>query len=515
MPSLRPKAKRQQLKAEPEDESPLSSSGVEESDWETPRKKRKVNSARRSIKSEQKSKPVKVETEEDIYALPIGTSDEEGLFSDVELSDGLETPKTRVKAEPEQTLRLEEKLQAIKDEEKDVKLEKGIKVEKDIKFEKGIKSDKDIKVERDIKLEKDIKSPPSSSLKRSSQKMLGSGDIKEEMFDMWSQPNIKKRRSVTFGRRKTLDSSMTESHPPSSAPPPKSSLTSVEPEPESSDDEWKGKLNREFKVPLEFDPDNLPSPSPPREIADSEDETMSPLSSAPSFDSADFPLKEEEISERKFNPADYLCPMCRAPVDPGALLMFRAQPRQRIRDQRKFCESHKLSTAEQDWKNAGYPTIDWDKFDNRIESHFTEIEKLLVPETPSYYRNYLQSMLKDGKARNFVLTLEGDALEVLSCGYYGTRGAEKMLHRLTTRYSRKLRRLATEDHIVKKAGVVGYTQAVLVPELALRLIKEDMGVDDASARKIMRDSIDIGEKMNPAPNDFVPVGENEGSGLFN
>jgi hypothetical protein len=68
---------------------------------------------------------------------------------------------------------------------------------------------------------------------------------------------------------------------------------------------------------------------------------------------------------------------------------------------------------------------------------------------------------------------------------------------------------------VNQAGVVGYTQTVLVPELAIRLIKEDMGVDDASARNIMRESINLGEKMNPAPNDIVPAMENEGTGLFN
>lgn len=68
---------------------------------------------------------------------------------------------------------------------------------------------------------------------------------------------------------------------------------------------------------------------------------------------------------------------------------------------------------------------------------------------------------------------------------------------------------------MNQAGVVGYTQAVLVPELAIRLIKEDMGVDDASARNIMRESINLGEKMNPAPNDVVPAKENEGTGLSN
>lgn len=55
--------------------------------------------------------------------------------------------------------------------------------------------------------------------------------------------------------------------------------------------------------------------------------------------------------------------------------------------------------------------------------------------------------------------------------------------------------------------MVPYSQAVLVPELAARLIKEDMDVDDDSARQIMRESIDIGEKLNAAPNDTVPVTE--------
>lgn len=50
-----------------------------------------------------------------------------------------------------------------------------------------------------------------------------------------------------------------------------------------------------------------------------------------------------------------------------------------------------------------------------------------------------------------------------------------------------------------------YAQAVLVPELAVRLVKEDMGVDVDSARQILRESIEIGEKLNFAPNDVVPI----------
>lgn len=46
---------------------------------------------------------------------------------------------------------------------------------------------------------------------------------------------------------------------------------------------------------------------------------------------------------------------------------------------------------------------------------------------------------------------------------------------------------------------------MLVPELAVCLVKEDMGVDDDAARQILRESIHIGQKINPALNDEVPV----------
>jgi hypothetical protein len=68
-----------------------------------------------------------------------------------------------------------------------------------------------------------------------------------------------------------------------------------------------------------------------------------------------------------------------------------------------------------------------------------------------------------------------------------------------------LRRLSASDNIIKTAGVAGYAQSVLVPELAMSLVKEDMGVDDDSARQIMRESIDLGQKLNPALDDEVPV----------
>lgn len=83
------------------------------------------------------------------------------------------------------------------------------------------------------------------------------------------------------------------------------------------------------------------------------------------------------------------------------------------------------------------------------------------------------------------------------------------LHAVMDRFSLKLRRWSTDDPVLKEAGVAGYAQEVLVPELAVQLVKEDMGVSDEAARQILRDSIDLGEKLNPALNDYVPCPDEE------
>lgn len=148
---------------------------------------------------------------------------------------------------------------------------------------------------------------------------------------------------------------------------------------------------------------------------DGEDSPLSPLSSPPSS----LPSENEE-------PTQALCPMCKREVDPELLKAFRAQLKQRVREQQQFCASHQQDTAEKEWESQGYPTIDWDSFEERVQKHFPALEKLLVPDCSSYYRNILDSALKSGKAQNFRLTLTGDGLETMSCGYYGTKGSGKM-----------------------------------------------------------------------------------------
>ena len=70
------------------------------------------------------------------------------------------------------------------------------------------------------------------------------------------------------------------------------------------------------------------------------------------------------------------------------------------------------------------------------------------------------------------------------------------IENITAKFAPRIRRLATSDHIISKGGVPTYIQAVLAPELAVLLVKDDMNVDEDGARAIIGDSVGIGILLN-------------------
>ena len=58
-------------------------------------------------------------------------------------------------------------------------------------------------------------------------------------------------------------------------------------------------------------------------------------------------------------------------------------------------------------------------------------------------------------------------------------------------------------------GISGFVQAVLVPELAERLIQEDMKVPGDRVRAIIVESADLGDLLNPEVDETVHVLEVE------
>lgn len=242
-------------------------------------------------------------------------------------------------------------------------------------------------------------------------------------------PDKRGQKSKTFSRKeKNKEESSSESESESEA----QSTTAMEIDSPSPDDSHTARQDSpgfivpplypgDSKTSLEtaFSKDGLPMAL----NASLDSSSSSPLSSAPS---EFLDLLESEEDTKLAPPRKWLCPMCKEEVDPDLLLLFEAQPKQRVREQQRFCASHKQNKAEGEWKKQGYPDINWDNFDERIKKHFPELEKLLAPSSPSYYHNTLATIMKDGKAKNFRLTMMGDGIETISCGYYGTKGAGMM-----------------------------------------------------------------------------------------
>ena len=67
--------------------------------------------------------------------------------------------------------------------------------------------------------------------------------------------------------------------------------------------------------------------------------------------------------------------------------------------------------------------------------------------------------------------------------------------------SDRLRKQAAKDDLVAASGisggVSGFINAVLVPELATQLVREDMKVPAAKARQVAAESADLGDLLNP------------------
>ena len=78
-----------------------------------------------------------------------------------------------------------------------------------------------------------------------------------------------------------------------------------------------------------------------------------------------------------------------------------------------------------------------------------------------------------------------------------------MSENIMDKFSSQLRRIAVTDRLVAARGVTGYIQIVLVPELAVRLICEDMNLGVEEARQVMRESVGLGDLLNEEVEDVV------------
>ena len=186
---------------------------------------------------------------------------------------------------------------------------------------------------------------------------------------------------------------------------------------------------------------------------------------------------------------DARCPYCKKPVDGAALQAFSKGAYMTVRMQSRFCDQHNQDEARAEWAAKGYPTIDWSTLDARISAHHDFLDGILRGR-----RCHYGDILAGHLARSDF----GDMP-----GYYGAKGSRAMQEGIFARFSDLIRQRTVEDRVVSGRGHLIFVQAVLVPELAVRLVMEDMGVGEEDARRIMEESVEVGRLLCDEEEDEV------------
>lgn len=203
-------------------------------------------------------------------------------------------------------------------------------------------------------------------------------------------------------------------------------------------------------------------------------------------------------------PKEPRCPMCDELVDPELFKLHTAKGRMNVKNQATFCRLHKRKEAEDAQNTKGYPKVDWATLESRFGEHKEPLGRILEGDYPSHYADRLMEQVVAGENRTLWKTEED-----LIPGYYGPRGLRLMADYIVRMFSDILRKRTIEDHLVSSRGYSGYVQAVLVPELAVRLIMDDMSVSEEDARRIMSESSDVGQLVHEETRDIVRQSDGE------
>ncbi|KAF2836497.1 hypothetical protein M501DRAFT_987226 [Patellaria atrata CBS 101060] len=199
-----------------------------------------------------------------------------------------------------------------------------------------------------------------------------------------------------------------------------------------------------------------------------------------------------------------ICPLCRETVDPQHLLEFsNGRSRLSVKNQMEFCNQHKERAALDEYRSKGYPTVDWDNLESRLQQHRDHLLLVLDRVRDSHFRSRMDKKVDSGKERNILKSIDTEHGEALTPGYYGRKGAKIFTQWINSTLERNLRLKKASDSSIRADGITSYIQRVLVPELAMQLIMEDMDVDEVQAREILKESIKIGELVHaPVDDEF-------------
>ena len=222
------------------------------------------------------------------------------------------------------------------------------------------------------------------------------------------------------------------------------------------------------------------------------------------------------------------CPICNETVEQDYYWDFWKGRKNTVKNQAAFCHAHKKAAAQREYLAEGYPVkdgvpfINWAKLPSRIKQHRMVLHKILVgdSDTSSVYRTRYEPLSLTGKAAAVPskrqdlspskrAELESYALDdnAVYPGYYGPHGRRLITESVMDLLSTEIKRCT--DPVVQSSGPATFVQAVLVPEVAVRLIMEDLKIDWEDAEEVRERTFEIGALLNEEVEDRVEVADED------
>lgn len=243
-----------------------------------------------------------------------------------------------------------------------------------------------------------------------------------------------------------------------------------------------------------------------------------PASSAPQEDMDNIESYVRELPAEADE--DTACPICHQPVDQEYYWSFWKGLDRTVKNQATFCHTHRKASAQAEYAAEGYPAIDWNRLSERIKKHRMALYSILAGEAASTHRARYEPLALTGKAAAVpskrsdlspskqrdlaALALDDNAVYP---GYYGPRGRRAITECVMALLHTEIKR--SVDPVVQTSGPATFVQAVLVPEVAVRLIREDMECDSDEAEDIRERTFEMGGLLNEEIEDEVVLGEEE------
>lgn len=210
------------------------------------------------------------------------------------------------------------------------------------------------------------------------------------------------------------------------------------------------------------------------------------------------------------------CSICHEPVDQAAYWDFWKGRKKTIKNQALYCHTHKKAAAQRDFDAERFPAIDWAAIPDRIKKHRMALHKILTGDAPSTYRTRYEPLALTGKAATVPskradlspakqAELASNALDdpAIYPGYYGPRGRRQITESVMALLSNEIKRC--RDAVVQTSGPATFVQAVLVPEVAVRLIMDDCHCDWDAAEDVRERTYDMGVLLNDEIDDCLDL----------